>query len=359
MAKIYARPNSPYWWVKCKGPDGRLVRRSLGIPAKEALKQRAELAASKLDISLWNSHDPVKPTWRFEDLMTRYITERQPGIADMRCIRNLRQAFVGCRLSDLTPNHIAEYKQLRRKKIKDATIRRELAAFSSAINYARREWGWEIPNVIVGRKPSQGRGRVRWLTRDEARQLLQAARESEAPHLVDFIELALHTGMRKQELLGLERSRIDLKHGVIHLNPEDQKSREYSTIPLNPVARQVIIRRYTRLAETHPDTPWLFPGRKTRITDVKNSFSSACQRAGITDFRIHDLRHTFASWLVQDGVPLVKVKALLRHASITTTEKYAHLAPQDTQEAVEQLAHSMTHSAPNVIQMNHAEGKSA
>jgi site-specific recombinase XerD len=71
------------------------------------------------------------------------------------------------------------------------------------------------------------------------------------------------------------------------------------------------------------------------------------------------LRHTFASWLVQTGVPLVKVKALLRHGSITTTEKYARLAPQDTRESVEKLAHHTTHSTENVVPLNHAGEKNA
>ncbi len=356
MATIYKRKGSPYWWARCKGPNGGPVRRSLSIPAQKALKANAQVAANKLEIDLWSDHNPLKTRWLFEDLMTRYIVERQPGIADMRCIRNLRQFFVGALLADMAPEDVAHYKQERRILVKDSTIRRELATFSAAINFARREWGWPIPNVIEGRKPPQGKGRIRWIDREEATRLIHVA-HSEAPYLGDFIEIALHTGMRKQEILGLECSRVDLHHGVIHLNPNDQKSGEYSTVPLNAVARQAILRRLSVAAEQYPGSPWLFPGRKGRITDIKRSFTSACKKVGIKDFRIHDLRHTCASWLVQDGVSLMKVKALLRHSSVTTTEKYAHLAPQDTKEAVDRLAHYTTHSSHNVVQINNVDGK--
>ena len=98
-------------------------------------------------------------------------------------------------------------------------------------------------------------------------------------------------------------------------------------------ARPVLVRRLRLRNEGCPGTPWVFfhvtVASKSevgdRIKDVKKSFQTACRRAGIDDFRIHDLRHTFASWLVMNGVPLFEVSKLLRHACIQMTERYAHL----------------------------------
>jgi len=74
------------------------------------------------------------------------------------------------------------------------------------------------------------------------------------------------------------------------------------------------------------------------MQDIRKGFEYACECVGITNFRVHDMRHTFASWLVQSGVPIYEVKELLRHESISTTEKYAHLAPVDTAKHVDVIA---------------------
>ena len=107
-----------------------------------------------------------------------------------------------------------------------ATINRELAMLSSALNYACREWEWNIPNPVTGRKLRQPEGCIRWLTRAESEALIRVAEaEPRASHLADFIRLALHTGCRKQELLGLEWKRVDLHGRLFHLKAETHKDR--------------------------------------------------------------------------------------------------------------------------------------
>ena len=91
-------------------------------------------------------------------------------------------------------------------------------------------------------------------------------------------------------------------------------------------------------AEHCPDSLWVFAHKSgERIQFMQNGFQAACGRAGIKDFRVHDMRHTCASWLVMEGVNLYFVKELLGHASVETTERYAHLAPENMRQAVSAL----------------------
>ncbi|MFT6957720.1 MAG: integrase [Halieaceae bacterium] len=291
--------------------------------------------------------------------MLRFIEERNPGIAHMNCMKHLYRFFSGYCLNDLEPdtgystldaNAITAYKSnrgstvCRGRTISSATIRRELATLSSAINHARYEWNWNIPNVVQGRRPKAGKPRIIWATPEEAARLLKAARANrQAPHLVDFVELGLNTGMRKMEMLGCELDRIDLRNEVIHLDPGNQKNAQYGTIPLNGTAQKVIQRRLLFIKEHCPNTPWLFPllGRgeigERHINDVKTAFRKTCLQAGTPHLFPHALRHTFCSWLLQAGVSIYLVKDCMRHASITQTEEYGHLVPRNRRDSVSKL----------------------
>ncbi len=218
----------------------------------------------------------------------------------------------------------------------NATINRELEVLSSAINYANREWEWQLPNPVQGRKLKESEGRVRWITRAEAVALIGAAEtEPKAPHLADFIRLALNTGCRSGELLGLEWSRVDLKEALFYLEGRHTKSGKRRSIPLNREAREALLNRARFRARHCPDSPRVFCSEKgARITTVHRSFTTARRRAGIEDFRIHDMRHTCAAWLVSAGVPLPEVRDLLGHSMVKTTERYAHLAPDNVRAAV-------------------------
>lgn len=258
----------------------------------------------------------------------------------MTIARPIYKAFSGTSLSELGMLEIRGYVRSRREQgCAASTINKEIGLLSAAINYARCEWGWDISNPVPGCRLKEPQGRLRWITRDEASRLIQEAKSSEkAPHLPDFIQLALHTGCRKGELLGLEWARVDLTSNLIYLEPEHTKSEKRRYVPLNQEARQALLNR-AHFRQVHcPATAWVFCDKQgRRIEDVKTSFLSACRRAGIEDFRIHDLRHTCAAWLVTAGVTLAEVRDLLGHSTIKMTERYAHLAPENIRSVVARL----------------------
>ena len=104
---------------------------------------------------------------------------------------------------------------------------------------------------------------------------------------------------------------------------------------MNKTSQGVLEERLAWRDQYCPDSPWVFCRRDgTRIAAIKRSFATAARRAGIGDFRIHDLRHTCAAWLVSAGVALPEVRDLLGHSTVKMTEKYAHLAPENVRAAV-------------------------
>ncbi len=140
-------------------------------------------------------------------------------------------------------------------------------------------------------------------------------------------------------MLGLEWRRVDLQVGLIHLEGSNTKSGRRRSIPLNIEARAAIVTMRGYTAQHCPATPWVFAHRDgARLKSVKRAFATACRRAGIEDFHIHDLRHTCAAWLVTAGVPMPEIRDLLGHSTVAMTEKYAHLAPENVRAAVEVLS---------------------
>jgi integrase len=155
--------------------------------------------------------------------------------------------------------------------------------------------------------------RLRFLSKTEIEALLKSC----TPHLKPIVETALLTGMRRGELLSLKWEQI--RNGFIYLT--ETKSGKARQIPINDRLAAVLkdIRRKNHLKSEYVFCD--FQGR--RFYEVKRSFTSACRRAGIEDFRFHDLRHTFASRLVMRGASLKAVQELLGHADLKMTMRYA------------------------------------
>ena len=176
--------------------------------------------------------------------------------------------------------------------------------------------------------------RLRYLSQEECKALLDA---SDA-HLKPIVTTALNTGCRRGEILSLRwDTNIDLKHGFILL--DRTKNGDRREIPINGTLKSVFQSLPRRL-----DIPYVFFDSSSGkpYKDVKKSFSTACRKGGIKDFRFHDLRHTFASHLIMAGVDITTVKELLGHKDIKMTLRYAHLAPSHKVKAVDILDNTLS-----------------
>ena len=276
----------------------------------------------------------------FAQAIERYLAAKAKKRSlddDRRLLEHLKLAFgADTPLAEITAGRISAYKieRLRTKVRRDsemrdicpATLNRELAALRHLFRLARDEW--EIvssaPRIRLEKEPQ---GRLRWLTGEEAARLLNACRESRNPDLTDLVELALFTGLRRGEALGLTWDRVDRARGVILLSVT--KSNRRREVPLNSRADAVLSRRGSK------DSGLVFGTRKW--DHFRHAWEGAVERAKLSDFRFHDLRHCFASWAVQGGASLQEVKDLLGHHSLAMVLRYSHLSPEHLRSAVARL----------------------
>ncbi|WP_254615795.1 tyrosine-type recombinase/integrase [Cupriavidus basilensis] len=298
---------------------------------------------SSLIFRYWWRNNNMQGSMLFEDVVGIYLagSNHRSKQRDAYSLQRLQPYFGGRSVTELRRADVRSYIARRQADgVKQSTIGRELRFFSAALNFVRLEHDRpDIGNPVQRLGLEASEGRVRWITQEEAGRLVLAADlHARWPHLPCFIRLALNTGARKSELLKLTWSRVDRHRRLFLLESGDTKSGKRRSVPLNDAALDALAVLSGWGHKHAPGNPWVF-GRDggRRIVTFQTGFAAACERAGIDDYRIHDMRHTCASWLVMAGVPLMVVKDLLGHSSVTVTERYAHLAPDQIQSAVQRL----------------------
>jgi len=170
--------------------------------------------------------------------------------------------------------------------------------------------------------------RERIITPEEESKLLAEA----SPRLRPLLILALDTGMRRGEILGLTSDRLDLRQAEILLT--QTKNGRFRRIPLTDRALEIL----RPLTPGPTPTGHVFTQRDGRpMRDIREGFAGAVARANLTGIRFHDLRHTFATRLATSGVDIVTVQRLLGHQTLAMTQRYAHSTSADMQRAIQTL----------------------
>lgn len=260
-------------------------------------------------------------------------TDHRSKSRDASALLRLKPFFINVSLDAMTRQHLRTYVSARRfDGVTDSTINREFRSFRAALNFYCQEHALNFHHPLSGFSLAESEPRIRFLTPDEATRLLFSSKDHPEPYLNLFIRLALGTGCRSGELLGLTWARVDFNQRYIILGRADTKSKKRRFVPMS----EDVLNIFELLKKLSSASAYVFPSDVTgkNIQSFKKGFRSACLRAEIHDFRIHDLRHTFASWLVQSGVSLYVVKDLLGHSCITVTERYAHLNADNLRSAL-------------------------
>lgn len=355
------------WHCHFFTPSGKRVRRSLGTGDK---KQAQELH-DKLKAEAWRV-DQIGdlPPRTFEECCIRWIREKEHKRAlddDKTKIEFFLQHFSGMDISSITANDVynAVEKMTNRKHYqnwvssRDAAIRKgkeppeykakpvsqetraqHLSFMRGLFRIAEKDWLWikDAP-VIKVRKP--GNKRIRWLTKDEAARLIECVSDDLKP----VVTFALATGLRRSNIINLEWQQVDMQRKIAWVNPEDAKAGKAIGVALNDTACKVLrdqIGKHSRWVFVHtkakhrPDGTITPAVRKMSLGNHKG-WDAGLRRAGIENFRFHDLRHTWASWLVQSGVPLSILQEMGGWESIEMVQRYAHLAPNHLTEHAKKI----------------------
>jgi site-specific recombinase XerD len=278
---------------------------------------------------------PASPK-TFAEVVTAYVAfkkaEGKRSIADdERALERLKSWFGDeTPITDITAQRIADYSRERagqisrlNRTVSPATRNRELACLRHLLRLAA-EWGHteKAPRIRLAKEPEH---RVRWLEPNEETALLAACDKSRNRRLVDVVRVALESGMRLREITELQWPQVDLTRGLIRL--EHTKSGRRREVPM----RQDVYTVLAALPEPREGRVW--PDRR-----IRTAFENAVERAGLKDFRFHDLRHHFASWFMMRGGDLLALQKILGHRTLAMTQKYAHLSPDYLRSAMDKTA---------------------
>ena len=324
---VYRRNDSRHWWISTTLPDGRRIRQSSGTEDFE--EARALLAKLTLDAHR-AAHFGIKPRRTWQEAVIRYLAVKAAlrSYRDLqRICRNLDLYLGRLSLDQITGDTIWSIVQgeLRRGN-KPATVNRHLALVRNLLRTARDEWQWidHIPKVKL--LPGETE-RDRWLTRDEARRLIDTC----PPHLAAVVRFALATGCRASEITGLEWSRVDLVRRTAWL--DRTKNGTPRGVPLNADAVAVLQQE----AGKHPRACFTFRGEPIEWQLSNSAWVTATRKAGLKDVRFHDLRHTWASWHRQAGTSCDELKELGGWKSRSMVDRYAKFATDNLTAAAARI----------------------
>jgi len=231
--------------------------------------------------------------------------------------------------------------------VTNATVNRMLEVVRAILRRAEREWEWLERAPHVRMMPEEKR-RIRWLTREEADRLLLELPE----HLADMARFTLATGLRETNVVKLEWLQVDLDRRCAWIHADQAKARKAIPVPLNAEAVMVLRRQVGK----HPLRVFTYAGKP--VTRANNhAWRKALVRAGIENFRWHDLRHTWASWHVQQGTPLHVLQELGGWSDYEMVRRYAHLSVEHLAEYADSLSKSQLVSTKLAQSENEVEKK--
>jgi len=319
--------------IRRRGTKWQAQIRLLGHPAMSrtlTTKRDAELWARQVEAFIERGDLPgsraALKTVTLLQMLDRYeatITPLKKGEASeryrLRVLRNHPIARLS--LDRLTSNVVSAYRDDRLRSVSASSVRRELAILQHCLEVAKNEWGVALQQNPVSKikKPAQGNARERRATVEELERLRVALAKCRNGLLSNIVMFAIHTGMRRGEILSIRWSDINFDASTVHL--ADTKNGEPRTVPLSSLAISALPTTDDRVTDER-----VFP---LSPNAVRLAWDRLIKRAGISNLRFHDLRHEAISRFFELGLSIPEVALISGHRDFKTLFRYTHLRPAD------------------------------
>ncbi len=302
------------WYVDIASPTGERIKKSTGTDQKELAQEYHD----RLKSDLWKqSRLKERPQRTFEEAADRWLSTRENQANaknNTAYLEWLLKHLGGKLLLVIDKDRIdALLHKKMKEKVSPQTVNHYMKTLRAILRGAW-EWGWieSVPPFTMLEVPKK---RLRFLSREEASRLI-----AELPnHLKPLVRFALATGLRQRNLLDLEWNQVNTGKRILWIHADQSKSGKTIRIPLSPEALSIL----EEVKGQHKTRVFTYHGRP--MAYLGDAFERAVDRAGVKNFRFHDLRHTWASWHVQGGTPLAVLKELGGWESMEMVLRYGHL----------------------------------
>ena len=272
----------------------------------------------------------------FAAAVTEFLKEHKTKTDYTEHATKAAKAYFGEKaLGDLRPGDFDSFRRsLQDRNLGASTVRKYMTAAGTLLEWARRKGFVTVNPSADVEKPAEPTHKVRFLTYEEWVKLDAAA----PPWLRPLLTFAVASGARLKEIVGLRWDEVDLAGGMIHFG-EDNKTGKPRTIPLNDTLRQIVKDqiRHVRSPYVFVDSEGFSYTGDVARNRISKRTTALAESLGLEGAGFHTLRHTAASWMVQTGEPIAKIQAVLVHAGIQTTIKYAHLKPEHLSDSMAAL----------------------